>query len=792
MEFKGVKDSCDKLRENHNIWNCELLKDATYLGVMKADVKNWQTSYKEYVYTHGSDTFNKFDNRNCLDEFTLHCATVKMNQQEQEKDNFLKSFIEGQGCKKMYGSEDPECYNFQRGLSDQDENKLQNEFPEMVNLSTEQKEDICDHCTNRFKLILDEKNKKERAEIERKKKEAEDKIAEQLQNFSEENCKTPEEWVRHVYTSGFIDSLKNLLPDKEKEIKIKIDLFIDRCNERRNELALENKDIRNDLEGKWNDDPNKNLLQLCTPGGKEGNELYWAGPVDRWIKSLEDCKRRKNNPNGICIVQSNGICIKQLYTSGVGMAGQISCNELRNVNLVKEYAKQIDRPIDSVAAACREIRSGGGGWRRRRLLNYVKPLSELQIEYTVTASNDDAKKTKDKIWKMKHVDNVKQTFVEHLRNDIIKQKPSIKKKINQVKIKPIEAVELKFYVLPHIKRTPSSELRHTVFTMKNVLQQMFMNNKKLILENKNFKLNLQIYATSLEQLFETLNGKHLSIPPDAWEEKHGVCPIAIQWGEISKKLLNDFDVIKSCQLNIKKCKTLTLQPFASISAEDPSKKQIDNSITTMIKDAEREAVKMKQRGSNVKNPVNKPTNSNTMMMATVMKQKAKTNPAMGHMLKSKNVAIISNDEEDAIVSNDDNIIVDNSDYESAAIDKCGDLRFINLNGKNAFQFKLNEMNLKHIENIIPSDDLKTFFEFQYDEDTGSYFVLMDCKRFTSKAKPFCNELSDLKSCQNINYDSNILLKLTNGDTEILNVRINGRGFQIKSKRHRKILHEKYC
>ena len=74
-------------------------------------------------------------------------------------------------------------------------------------------------------------------------------------------------------------------------------------------------------------------------------------------------------------------------------------------------------------------------------------------------------------------------------------------------------------------------------------------------------------------------------------------------------------------------------------------------------------------------------------------------------------------------------------------------------------------------------------------NTKSYFVLMDCMH---QAKPICKELIDEKSCNAFAYSSTIELKLKNGKSDIVNVHINGRAFQLESKGRRSMLLEKTC
>jgi hypothetical protein len=472
----------------------------------------------------------------------------------------------------------------------------------------------------------------------------------------------------------------------------------------------------------------------------------------------------------------------------------------------------------------------------------------------------------------------------------------------------------------------------------------------MILNNRNLKINFEIYGNSLGQLLTTLESHFISEikDNDAWENEHHICAIPLQWQKISEQILNDLKKLELCISNTDSCKNLKLQSYASLSNSISSKNNNNNPLANLMKRSEREMLllndeaafiekatketNMKERASTEKNYANKKQLSNPM--AAMMKEKSKTNPAIGQMLKLKKTDSIKTmkndsnevpdkvtngvsdkenhdeenheddhdddhgddyetfdeenhdeenhdenyddhevtdskkpprrDDDDADEDNEKNVkddevlydlkssckkvkmlmkahpeateneiisylhtngytekqmedMYENCDQQATTkrreeafkpsgnvlpnvapvinvnaaglYNPCGTVRFVNFEGKNAFQFKLNEVGVRDVADIIPSADLKAAFSFQYDLSTNSYFVLMDCMH---KAKPLCEELLDLNSCKTFNHNTVLEMKLKDGKAEVINVNINGRAFQLKSNGRRKMLIEKSC
>ena len=62
------------------------------------------------------------------------------------------------------------------------------------------------------------------------------------------------------------------------------------CEDLRSDPEFEAYFIRKELEKLWNNNPTKNKLLLCT-GGKQPYTKYWAGPIQKWIDSFDQCKK---------------------------------------------------------------------------------------------------------------------------------------------------------------------------------------------------------------------------------------------------------------------------------------------------------------------------------------------------------------------------------------------------------------------------------------------------------------------------------------------------------------------
>jgi hypothetical protein len=451
----------------------------------------------------------------------------------------------------------------------------------------------------------------------------------------------------------------------------------------------------------------------------------------------------KNSEDGICIEKHWwGSCKKYSITSGVRMNG-VRCKDIATMDLSGDYAANIGVDKDNVRASCAELNENT---RRRRLLKRSRDATSIQIEYNILARDDDD--VNMKIWKLSNVDDAREEFSMGIKTELVEHNPSIKNRLQEIEVDPVEGKDLVFQLPPYIKRTPSSELRHTIFTMQNVLKQFFLDNDQIILNNRNLKINFLTYAKSLDQLLTTLESNFISniMDNDAWEQEHHVCPIPLQWQKISTKMVNDFKELQLCLSNTKTCKNLNLQPYASIMDDIARKeKNNDSPLVNLIKTSEREMILLNQQDTFEKtttkaimeeraSPEKKlaDTSSSDSNLAPVMKLKSKKGSALSKVLATKNNNDIKTSSSNSnlapvmklkskkgtasskvLATKNNNDIktsehIDENDSKDVAISNpCGSVQFINFNGKNALQFKLNETGVEDVSDIIPNTELDT-------------------------------------------------------------------------------------
>ena len=292
---------------------------------------------------------------------------------------------------------------------------------------------------------------------------------------------------------------------------------------------------------------------------------------------------------------------------------------------------------DNVVASCAELNENNR--RRRRLLKRSKDATSIQIEYNIVAQKDD--NVVMKIWELSNVDEKREEFMIGTKTELVERNPSMKNRMQDVEVDPVEAKDLIFQLPPYIERTPSSELRHTIFTMQKVLKQLFLDNDEIILNNKNLKTNFLTYAKSLDQLLTTLESNFISdiMDNDAWEEEHHICPMPFVMATDFNKILKDFKELQLCQSNTKTCEKLKLQPYANIMDDIPSEEENNDSpLVNLIITSEREMQQdrfektstktmMEKRASLEKKPMD--TRSSKSNLTPMMKIKNKCQKKSG-------------------------------------------------------------------------------------------------------------------------------------------------------------------